>query len=194
LGACAITVLSDVDRTPAGLPHRRQRARQQHHGVGAGELGGGVGEVTADVAQAGGAEQRVGDGVRQRVGIRMAQQAVAVRDAHAAEDQRAAFDETVHVPALADAQVDVHGRFLSRVSASAKSSGSVTLKFSSGARTSRGLQTQRLDGAGLVGNGKAGLPRRVERAQQAEAKHLRRLRGPQAVARHGRLERALRRA
>jgi hypothetical protein len=83
----------DVDRPPAGLPHRRQRARQQHHGIGAGELGGGVGEMAADVAQAGGAEQRVGDGVRQRVGIRMAQQAVAVRDAHAAEDQRAAFDE-----------------------------------------------------------------------------------------------------
>jgi hypothetical protein len=55
-----------------------------------GEVGVGV-EVT-DVAEAGGAEQGVGDGVQNDVGVAMAEQAARVLDAHAAEDERSAGD------------------------------------------------------------------------------------------------------
>ena len=40
---------------------------------------------------------------QQRVGVRVAEQAVRVRDLDAAEDELAARDERVRVPALADA-------------------------------------------------------------------------------------------
>jgi hypothetical protein len=60
--------------------------------------------MAADVAQRGRAEERVGDGVQQRIGVGMAQQALLVRDGDAAQDQRAAFDQGVAVIALADAE------------------------------------------------------------------------------------------
>ncbi len=88
--------------------------------------------MPADVAQAGRAEQRVGDGVQQRIGVGMAEQAARVRNLHAAQDQLAALHQRVHVVALADADVHpVHACESSWVgaaparmaSASAKSSG-----------------------------------------------------------------------
>jgi hypothetical protein len=42
---------------------------------------------------AGGAQQRIDDGVQQHVGIRVAEQAQAVRNGHAADDQLAALDQ-----------------------------------------------------------------------------------------------------
>ena len=47
----------------------------------------GIREMAADVAQAGGAEQRVADGVRERVAVRVSRQAFVERNLHAAENQ-----------------------------------------------------------------------------------------------------------
>ncbi len=59
----------------------------------------GVGKVMADVAFADRAEHRVGDRVREHVRIAMAVEAVRVRDLDAAENERAAFREAMHVVA-----------------------------------------------------------------------------------------------
>jgi hypothetical protein len=59
------------------------RLRQQQRRVGTLKRRIGIGEVAPDVAQRRGAEQRVGDGVQQRVGVGMPEQAVRVRDRHA---------------------------------------------------------------------------------------------------------------
>src|SRR5262245_26436225 len=56
-----------------------------------------VGEMRADVAERGRAEQRVGDCVRQAVAVGMAEQAALVRDFEPAEDQLSAFDQTLDV-------------------------------------------------------------------------------------------------
>ena len=63
------------------------------------------GKWRADVAQAGGAQQRIGDRMQQHVGIGMPQQAALVRNIHAADQQRAARHQRVDVPAFADAEI-----------------------------------------------------------------------------------------
>src|SRR4051812_40325218 len=55
--------------------------------------------MMADVAFADRAEDRVGDGVRENVGVRVAVKAVRMRNLHAAENERAAFRETMDVVA-----------------------------------------------------------------------------------------------
>ena len=61
------------------------------------------GKVPADVAGAGGAENRVGRRVAGDVGVGMPERAALGRDRHAAEDQRPPLDEPVQVVAGADA-------------------------------------------------------------------------------------------
>jgi hypothetical protein len=95
----------DVDDLVAGRAHAPRRLGQQHGAVGARELGRRVGEVAPDVAQPGRAQQRIGDRVQQRVGVAVPEQAVRVRDRHAAEPQRPVRHEPVRVPALAHAQL-----------------------------------------------------------------------------------------
>ena len=55
-------------------------ARQQLHGIGALAFGIGVGKELADVAAADGAEQRIGHGMRQHIGVGVAEQPQGVRD------------------------------------------------------------------------------------------------------------------
>ena len=62
----------------------------------------GVGKQPADVAGAGGAEDRVRDGVTDDVGVRMAVETELERNRDAGEDQRAAGDQTMQVVAVAD--------------------------------------------------------------------------------------------
>jgi hypothetical protein len=78
--------------------------------------------VAADITQRGSTEQRVGDGMQQRVGIGVTEQSVGVRDGHAAEYERSAHRQRMYVPTFADAD-GVHraGSDFSRRSASAKS-------------------------------------------------------------------------
>ena len=58
--------------------------------------------MRADVAQASRAQKRIGDGVQQRIGIRMAQQTEVERDRYAAQNQRPTRDEGMNIPALAN--------------------------------------------------------------------------------------------
>ena len=60
--------------------------------------------------------------MQQHIGIRMAQQALAVRDLDPAQNQFAPRHQGVHVPALANADV-VHALLLKTASAKAKSAG-----------------------------------------------------------------------
>ena len=61
-------------------------------------------EMLADVAEAGRAEQRVGDGMEDDVGIAVAGEAAAVRDCDAAEHDRPFAGEGVNVEAHAGAR------------------------------------------------------------------------------------------
>jgi hypothetical protein len=80
--------------------------------------------MLADVAQPGRAQQGIGDGVQQHVGIGMAEQAEGMGDGHAADDEFAAGNESVDVIALADADlrhVDTPARAASKACASSRS-------------------------------------------------------------------------
>jgi len=57
----------------------------------------GVGKMPADVAGAGGAQNRVGNGVTDRVGVGMSRETALERDRDASENQRPAFDEPMQV-------------------------------------------------------------------------------------------------
>ncbi|MCY1302881.1 hypothetical protein D9M70_525640 [compost metagenome] len=123
----------DIADLIARLAHAARSLAQQHAAVGAGKARVGIGEMAADVAQRGRAEQRVSHRVQQRVGIGMAQQAAVMRDFHAAKDQLAAGHQRVDVIALAHADIERHhcsyapyapvAPVPSSTSASAKSSG-----------------------------------------------------------------------
>ena len=75
---------------------------QQAAAVGPFEFRIGIGIVLADVAEAGGAQQRIADGVQQHIGVGMAIEPFLVLDLDAADHQLAAVDQWVHVEALAD--------------------------------------------------------------------------------------------
>jgi hypothetical protein len=79
------------------------RRPEQLHGVRVLPPRVGVGKELADVAGAGGAEDRIGEGVRHRVGIRVPDEAVGVRHGDATEDERAPRDEAMGVVADPDA-------------------------------------------------------------------------------------------
>ena len=55
--------------------------------------------MPADVAERGRAQQRIADGMKQSIAVRMAQRTQVERDLHAAQNQRAARDQTVQIVA-----------------------------------------------------------------------------------------------
>src|SRR5581483_1775046 len=79
-------------------------ATQKNHAVCAGPARIFVRKVSANVAQTGCAEQRVGDRVAQAVSVRMAKQPFVERDFDPAEDQPAAFDQAVNVMTQTDSE------------------------------------------------------------------------------------------
>ena len=95
----------DVADLPAVFLHPAQRRGQQDRRICAPKLRIGVGEMGTDVAERRRPQQRVGDGMQQDVRIRMAQQAMGVRYLDTAQDQFAAGDQCVHVPAFADTEI-----------------------------------------------------------------------------------------
>src|SRR5450830_320426 len=145
----------DVANRVAGGYHAVGHFAQQGARVGAGEHGVGVRKMLADVAQGGGAQHGVDDGVQQDVGVRVAEQAEAVGNGDAADDELAALDEGVAVIAGADAkrwcgvvgcechgvhnvgdEVDDAARYSAAVS---MSRGSVTFRLRGWPSTSRGV-------------------------------------------------------
>ena len=108
----------------------RHYLAQQRQTVRSGKCGVIVREKLPDVAHGGRAEQRIHDGVREHVGIRMTEQAGLVRDIDAAEDKPAAADEAMHVISVSNAHHALP-RLLRMSSASSMSIGVVILMFSS---------------------------------------------------------------
>ena len=95
----------DVDDAPA---HARDAAPGLGEQVEAARAGPALvarREHRPDVVQAGGAEQRVAEGVADDVGVGVPLEAVGVRDLDAAEYERQARDEPVRVECRADAQL-----------------------------------------------------------------------------------------
>lgn len=103
-------------------------AEQEH--AGDSEIGRiGVGEMLTDIAERRSAEEGVHNGVKQNIRVGMAVQAQSVRNPHAAEDQIPTFREAMHIIAVSDPHCFVLA--FSRASAATRSSGVVTLRFSS---------------------------------------------------------------
>ena len=67
----------------------RAASREEREAVGALPLRIGIGKVAADVAEAGGAENRVGGRVAGDVAVGVAERARVERDRHAADDRAA---------------------------------------------------------------------------------------------------------
>ena len=111
-GRSAITVTSTLPtRKPAPCTRGHGRA-EQLEAVGIFPGGVAVGKQRADVAERGGTEHGVGDGVADDVGIGMAFEAEFEGDTHAGEDESAIRHEAVQVitGADADGREDAVGR------------------------------------------------------------------------------------
>lgn len=89
----------------AALGKEAHTFAEEEAGVGAAIALVGVGEVVADVAEGGGAEKGIGEGVEGHVGIAVAEQAFFVGDFYAAHYEFTAFHEAVHVEAVANSEV-----------------------------------------------------------------------------------------
>src|SRR5215475_498950 len=87
----------DVGDLEPALLEQAADVAQKDEARGAGPPRVAVGEMRADVAERGRAEQRVGYRVRQAVTVGMAEQSALVRDFDPAEDQLTTFDQTVDV-------------------------------------------------------------------------------------------------
>ena len=77
----------DVAQFVARIAEEAHGPGEKDLAVDASILAGGVGEVIADVAQSGGAEQGVADGVDEYVGVAMADESEGVVDVYAADPQ-----------------------------------------------------------------------------------------------------------
>src|SRR5262245_46579147 len=87
----------DVGDLETALFEQFSDVAQKDEAVGARPARVFVGEMRADVAERGGAEQRVGYRMRQAVAVRMSQQAALIRYFDPAQDQLAPFDQSVDV-------------------------------------------------------------------------------------------------
>src|SRR5450755_729725 len=92
-------------------------------------------KVHADVTQRQRAENRIAQGMNRDISVRMREDALRIRDAHAAEYHMLARAECMHVEALADSHQMI---LVNRNSASAKSGGVVTLILLSAPSISKG--------------------------------------------------------
>lgn len=104
---------------------------QKQQGIRTLVLGVGVREMPPDISQPRRAQQGVGNGVEQHIGVGMAVQPLFVVDLHAAQYQVTAFHQPVHVVAMPDP----HLGSSSRSSAIFRSRGVVTFRFRSSPST-----------------------------------------------------------
>ena len=94
----------DMVDQPAGITDRGRRVNQEQIGSGALPLRVGWREMLADVAEPGGAEQRVGDRMEDDVGIAVAGQAAVVGDGDAAHNDRPVAGEGMDIEPHAGAR------------------------------------------------------------------------------------------
>ena len=81
----------------ASLPQQRSNLPKEYEAGCGAPFGRSIWKMPADVTQRRGAQQRIADGVRQRVAIRVAYRTLRERDPHSAQDQLAARGERVYV-------------------------------------------------------------------------------------------------
>ena len=93
----------DVADLVAARVDQRRNVAQEHAAVGALPPRVGVRKVRTDVAQRERAQQRVADRVQQHVGVGMPGEPARMRDRDAAQHERPALDQRVHVESGADA-------------------------------------------------------------------------------------------
>ena len=92
------------------MPHHRGEELKRI-GSGIGRVR--IGEELANVTTAAGAQDGVGQGVREHVGVTVAEQALTVRDIHATDDAAATLHQPMHVVSMSDAQTRCHAAPLS---------------------------------------------------------------------------------
>ena len=126
----------NVHDLPPLCPEQLRHGTQQSHTVGPSKSRVGVGEQLPDVTKAGSAQQRVHDGMRQDVGVTVAQQAIAFPQSKSTEHQRPPRRETVGIEAHTHPEPEVFGlaaahrrRSASICSARRRSERSVILMF-----------------------------------------------------------------
>ncbi len=73
---------------------------QQDFAVDVFELGGSVGKMIADIAQAGSSQQRIADGMEQYIGIAVAQRTFVVGDFNPANHQISSFNQLMKINAV----------------------------------------------------------------------------------------------
>jgi hypothetical protein len=95
----------------------------------------GVRKKVADIRLAGGAEQRVADGMREAVGIAVAVEAEVGGESHTAEHERASANKAVNIVAVTDSEI--HGKPV--ITIDAKGSNEVSSRFIAGVGEPRAL-------------------------------------------------------
>jgi len=101
---------------------------KQQHAVDPLVGGVGVGEIAADVAEAESAENRITNRMQQNIRVRMTEQAIFIRDRHAAEDQRPVGNQAMDIKTVADTHhVKLTSPAVSNALARARSAGVVIL-------------------------------------------------------------------
>ena len=101
----------NVANFPALCAHAARGFLQQHPRVCALEFNRSVGKVAANVAQPRCAQNGVGDGMQQHVGIGVAQQPLVVGDLDPTNDELAAFHQRVGIPAFTNTKIHSYSRF-----------------------------------------------------------------------------------
>ena len=86
LGLLAGNGAVGIDKLKAQLAHIVHHTGKQYHRIGTLVGRVGIGEQLADVSPAAGAQNGVGQGVREHIGIRVAQQAALVGNVDTADD------------------------------------------------------------------------------------------------------------
>ena len=144
----------------------------------------GVRKMGADVAQPGGAEQSVADGMRQRVAVGMAHGPLVKRDLNAAKDQFAAFGEAVQV--ISDSRGSSPRALLAEIEfREFHVTGTRNLQIAFGSDHDVDIVAHALDQARFVRCGDTVLARLGKRfEQQGSAENLRSLREHHALARY----------
>jgi hypothetical protein len=100
----------DVDDRTAGTGKFGHRRLEQRGGIGPAPFFIGIGKMRTDVAERGGAQKRVDDGVNKDVGIGMAFESGFAGKFDPAENKAAAILETVGI--ISDADSQTHGHLI----------------------------------------------------------------------------------
>lgn len=98
----------NVDDAITSIGRELLSVEQKLNGIGAMPFGRRVGEMHANIAESECAEDSIGDGVAEDIGIGVAGETEFAGDRYAAENERASGFNAVGIPALADTEGGIH--------------------------------------------------------------------------------------